>query len=69
MTGSTFSVLWSRESSPMADKPPYFTRAQWFAMPLKLRQRWWKETSYSEWQPSADLLEACDDAIDGKPDG
>ena len=35
----------------------HFTRAQWFALPLKLRQRWWRETDYGKREPSAELLE------------
>jgi hypothetical protein len=31
------------------------TRAQWFALPLKLRQRWWRETDYGKHEPNVDL--------------
>jgi hypothetical protein len=30
----------------------------WFALPLKLRQRWWRETDYGRLPPGADLLAA-----------
>lgn len=32
-----------------------FTRAQWFALPLRLRQRWWRETDFSTREPSPEL--------------
>ena len=32
-----------------------FTRAQWFTLPLSLRQRWWRETDYSRNPPSPEL--------------
>lgn len=34
----------------------YFTRAQWFTLPLKLRQRWWRETNFDRDPPSPELL-------------
>jgi hypothetical protein len=30
---------------------------RWFAQPLKLRQRWWKETDYGRFAPSQALLQ------------
>jgi hypothetical protein len=33
-----------------------FTDKQWFALPLALRQRWWRETDYGAKAPSAPLL-------------
>ena len=35
----------------------------WFKLPLKLRQRWWKETDYGKLAPSDDLKKAIDDAL------
>lgn len=35
---------------------PLFTRWQWFALPLKLRQRYWAESDYGDHAPSAALL-------------
>jgi hypothetical protein len=32
------------------------THARWFSLPLKLRQRWWKETDYGNLPPSAELM-------------
>ena len=34
----------------------YFTREQWFSMPLAMRRRWWKETDFGKIKPSAELL-------------
>lgn len=34
----------------------YFTRAEWFRLPLPLRQRWWKETKFDRRPPSPELL-------------
>lgn len=34
----------------------YFTREQWFALPLADRKRWWKETDYGMKPPSEALL-------------
>ena len=31
------------------------TRADWFKLPLKLRQRYWAETNYGEHAPSPEL--------------
>ena len=28
----------------------------WFKLPLRLRQRWWRETDYGRLAPSAELL-------------
>lgn len=36
----------------------YFTREEWFSIPLKLRQRWWRETNFSREPPSIELEEA-----------
>ena len=33
----------------------HFSRAEWFALPLAFRQRWWRETDYSK-QPASDQL-------------
>jgi hypothetical protein len=35
----------------------------WFSLPLRLRQRWWRETGYSREAPSAALRQALRDAI------
>jgi len=32
-----------------------FTREEWFKLPLKLRQRWWRETGYGANPPSDEL--------------
>jgi hypothetical protein len=41
------------------------TREQWFKLPLKLRQRYWRETDYGRYpeQASAELKEAIDDCL------
>jgi len=37
---------------------PDMPREVWFALPLKLRQRWWRETGYGARPPSPELLAA-----------
>lgn len=32
------------------------TRAEWFCLPLEMRQRWWRETSYRIAPPSPELV-------------
>jgi hypothetical protein len=34
-----------------------FSRKAWFQLPLRLRQRWWRETNYSTREPPPALLE------------
>lgn len=34
----------------------HFSRAEWFALPLEFRRRWWRETDYSHRPPSDQLL-------------
>lgn len=40
-----------------------YTREVWFTLPLRLRQRWWRETDYSRLSPSLELLNAIAEAI------
>jgi hypothetical protein len=40
-----------------------FTHDQWRRLPKELRFRWWKETFYSEEEPSAELVEAVTTAL------
>lgn len=40
------------------------TRAQWFQLPLPLRQRWWRETDYARNDPPAALALAIADRMD-----
>ena len=44
-------------------EPFELSRAQWFALPLVLRQRWRRETDYSAKPPSSDLKEAIRAAL------
>jgi len=37
----------------------------WFKLPLKLRQRWWRETDYGRQPPSPELLAAIAQARRG----
>lgn len=37
-----------------------FTKEHWFACPLKLRQRYWKETNYNFLPPSPELVAEMD---------
>jgi hypothetical protein len=36
----------------------WFTRSEWQALPLKLRQQWWRETDYGKLPPSSQLIAA-----------
>jgi hypothetical protein len=40
-----------------------FTHDQWRRLPKELRFRWWRETFYSELEPSAELVEAVKAAL------
>ena len=43
---------------------PQFTREQWHKFPLKLRQRWWRETSFGGSEPSEDLKKViCEELV------
>jgi hypothetical protein len=39
---------------------------QWFKLPLKLRQRWWRETDYHRLEPSPELLSIVIEALTEK---
>jgi hypothetical protein len=34
-----------------------WTREEWFALPLEVRQRWWRDTDYSKREPSPKMIE------------
>jgi hypothetical protein len=34
----------------------YFSKEEWFSLPLNFRRRWWRETKYGKQPPSAPLL-------------
>lgn len=36
---------------------------QWHKLPLKLRQRWWRETDYGKRAPSDDLVKAIQEVL------
>jgi hypothetical protein len=38
-----------------------WTREEWFALPLEVRQRWWRDTDYSKREPSPEMIEAIED--------
>jgi len=40
-----------------------FTHAQWRRLSLPVRMLWWRETDYSEREPSAELVEAVKAAL------
>ena len=40
-----------------------FNRKQWFTLPLKLRQRWWRETDYGRIAPSDELKAAIKERL------
>lgn len=33
-----------------------YNKETWFSLPLHLRQRWWRETHYSQIPPTCELL-------------
>ena len=41
--------------------------ADWWKIPLKLRQRWWRETDYGKHPPDDALKNAILDVLSGKP--
>jgi hypothetical protein len=43
-----------------------YSREAWFALPLALRQRWWRETDFDRREPPAELLAEVAKAV---PDG
>ena len=43
-----------------------FTQAEWFKLPLALRQRWWRETDYSRLPPSDELKSDIRAALETK---
>jgi hypothetical protein len=43
-----------------------FTHDQWWRLPKEMRFRWWRETFYSELEPSAELVEAVKAALAAK---
>jgi hypothetical protein len=45
-----------------------FTRQEWFALPLKFRQRWWRETDFSRRQPSPELLTEARRLLESRSD-
>jgi hypothetical protein len=34
----------------------YFSKEEWFSLPMNFRQRWWRETSYGRRPPPPELL-------------
>lgn len=43
----------------------YFTRQEWFRLPLAQRQRWWRETGYGKIEPSKELYQEMRAILDG----
>ena len=39
------------------------TREQWFALPKKLRRRWWTETDFRRLEPSAELWREIESSL------
>jgi hypothetical protein len=37
---------------------PYFSRATWFSLPPRVRQRWWEDTDYGNRPPSKAMAES-----------
>lgn len=47
---------------------PNFCVPHWGALSSKLRQRWWRETAYSQSPPNAELIEAArEDLKESRP--
>lgn len=42
------------------------TGERWLKLPLKLRQRWWRETDYNRLEPSQELLDVVQNALQEK---
>jgi hypothetical protein len=50
----------------MSDSAKSFTvprPEQWSKLPLKLRQRWWRETDYGKVEPSEELVKAIREVL------
>ena len=48
--------------SPYTHKEGAICTKHWRALPIALRQRFWKETNFGEISPSADLIKDMNDA-------
>jgi hypothetical protein len=48
----------------------YFTREQWFRLPVEFRRRWWSATDYGRVEPVdiADLLKEAVELLQAKKD-
>jgi len=44
----------------------YFTREDWYVLPLDLRQWWWKETDFDKKPPGELLMTAVREALKNK---
>jgi hypothetical protein len=44
---------------------PTMTSEQWFALPKKLRRRWWTETDFGRLEPSAGLWREIESLLGG----
>lgn len=60
---ANYSVLTRFAAPPVSASKPEetdrpFTRAQWFTLPIKLRDRWWSETDFGKRPPSPELTAA-----------
>lgn len=61
---STEPVLGEYKSDNQAKKlHETLVHDQWFKLPLKLRQRWWRETDYHRLEPSQELLDVVTTAL------
>lgn len=43
----------------------YYTDQEWKSIPLKLKQKWWKETNYGKLKPSTQLLKEVNETLNG----
>jgi hypothetical protein len=49
-------AAWEAEQYAERTSAWTFSREHWFKLPLKLRQRYWRETDYGRKEPSQELL-------------
>jgi hypothetical protein len=47
----------------------YFTDQQWKSIPLKLKNKWWKETDYGKLKPSTKLVKEMNEALELNKNG
>ena len=54
----------TRGSAVVIEVSYFADKKQWFALPMSVRQRWWKETDYGRKQPSSELIQCIATALE-----